>query len=79
MDCTNCTYDKQCRIMETCKATSFDREEVIQKYLEETAIVQAAAELVDFGRAGTLSRLQETIAFAQKMKYKRIGLAYCYG
>ncbi len=79
MDCTNCTYDKQCRKSETCIATSFDRDEVIQKYAEESEIVQAAAELVDFGRAGTLSRLQETIAFAQKMKYKRIGLAYCYG
>ena len=79
MDCTNCTNDKQCRSTETCKATSFDKEEVIRKYSEEKNIVQAAASLVDHGRAGTLSRLQETIAFAQKMKYKRIGLAYCYG
>jgi len=79
MDCTNCTYDKKCRNAETCPATSFGRDEVIQKYGEESVIVQAAADLVDFGRAGTLSRLQETIAFAQKMNYKRIGLAYCYG
>jgi len=79
MDCTNCTYDKQCRNAETCLATSFDRDEVVQKYVEESKIVQAAADLVDFGRAGTLSRLQETIAFAKKMEYKRIGLAYCYG
>ena len=79
MDCTNCTYDKKCRNAETCPATSFGRNEVIQKYGEESVIVHAAADLVDFGRAGTLSRLQETIAFAQKMNYKRIGLAYCYG
>jgi uncharacterized metal-binding protein len=79
MDCTNCAYDKQCRETKTCKATSFNRDEVIQMYAEESEIVQAAAELVDFGRAGTLSRLQETIAFAKKMEYKRIGLAYCYG
>ena len=79
MDCTNCTYDKKCRNAETCPATSFRRDEVIQKYGEESVIVQAAADLVDFGRAGTLSRLQETIAFAQRMNYKRIGLAYCYG
>ena len=79
MDCTNCTYDKQCSKSETCLATSFDRDEVIAKYSDEAEIVQAAAELVDFGRAGTLSRLQETIAFAKKMEYKRIGLAYCYG
>jgi uncharacterized metal-binding protein len=79
MDCTNCTYDKQCRKTESCLATSFDREEVIQKYAEESEIVRAATDLVDYGRAGTLSRLQETIAFAKKMEYKRIGLAYCYG
>ena len=79
MDCTNCTFDKQCRNGETCQATSFNRVEVVQKYAEQSEIVQAAADLVDFGRAGTLSRLQETIAFAQKMNYKRIGLAYCYG
>ncbi len=79
MDCTNCTFDKQCRHTEACKSTSFDREEVVQKYSEASAIVKAAASLVDFGRAGTLSRLQETIAFANQMNYKRIGLAYCYG
>jgi len=79
MDCTSCTFDKQCRSTETCKATSFKKEEAILKYLEETEIVQAAASLVDNGRAGTLSRLQETIEFAKKMKYKRVGLAYCYG
>lgn len=42
-------------------------------------VIQAAAELVDHGRAGTLSRLEETIEFAKLMDYKRIGLAYCYG
>ncbi len=79
MDCTSCTFDKQCRTTEACKATSFDRDEVILKYTDESAIVQAAAALVDYGRAGTLSRLQEIISFARQMNYKRIGLAYCYG
>lgn len=79
MDCTNCNFDKQCRSTEACKATRFEPEEVIQKYTAEAKIVQAAASLVDHGRAGTLSRLQETIVFAKQMNYKRIGLAYCYG
>ena len=65
--------------MEACQATSFDKSEAVRKYSEEREIVQAAAELVDFGRAGTMSRLQEIIAFSKKMNYKRIGLAYCYG
>ena len=79
MDCTTCTFDKQCRNTEMCKATTFNKEEALLKYSEESDIVKAAASLVDFGRAGTLSRLQETIEFARKMNYKRIGLAYCYG
>lgn len=79
MDCTSCTYDKKCRKTEACRATSFSKSEVVRKYADEQEIVQAAAELVDFGRAGTLSRLQEIIAFSKKMKYQRVGLAYCYG
>jgi len=79
MDCTSCTYDKQCRKTEACRATSFDTVQVIGKYADQKEIVQAASSLVDFGRAGTMSRLQEIIAFSKKMEYKRLGLAYCYG
>jgi len=42
-------------------------------------IVQAAANLVDNGRAGTLTRLQEVIEFSKTMNFQRIGIAYCYG
>jgi uncharacterized metal-binding protein len=54
---------------------------VIGQYQDSvnSEIVKAAAELVDFGRAGTLSRLEEIVEFANLMKYKRLGLAYCYG
>ena len=79
MDCTNCAYDKKCRTTKACKATSFSRETVIEEYARNIEIVQAAASLVDHGRAGTLSRLQEIIAFSKQMKVQRIGLAYCYG
>lgn len=79
MDCTNCTYDRQCRTTGACKATTFDRQTVVQEYAKNEKMVQAAAALVDHGRAGTLSRLQEIIAFSKQMKYQRIGLAYCYG
>ena len=64
MDCTNCTFDKKCRTTEPCKATSFDRETVVSEYANNQEIIQAAASLVDHGRAGTLSRLQEIIVFA---------------
>jgi len=46
---------------------------------ENMKIVQAASTLVDNGRAGTLSRLQEVIEFSKSMNFQRIGLAYCYG
>lgn len=80
MRCTTCK-SKSCRTGETCKAVSFDTEEIKQRYTEKNVqkIVQIAAKLVDNGRAGTLSRLEEIIEFCHLNKYKRIGLAYCYG
>jgi len=45
----------------------------------EQKIVQAAAELVDHGRAGTLSRIEEIAEFAESMGYTKLGIAYCFG
>ncbi len=80
MDCTQC-IPKFCRNSSSCGAEQFDREQLTSQYAEEEnqQIVQAAASLVDNGRAGSLSRLQEIIEFAKSMHYQKIGLAYCYG
>ena len=80
MDCTRCKT-KDCRSTETCLAQKFDADDLMLTYHlpDNQKIVQAAAELVDNGRAGTLSRLQEIIEFAKSMNFKRIGIAYCYG
>jgi uncharacterized metal-binding protein len=80
MDCTQCA-PKFCRNSSTCGAEQFDRNQLASKYAEEKnqQIVQAAASLVDDGRAGSLSRLQEIIEFVKSMRYQKIGLAYCYG
>ena len=80
MDCIKCTT-KSCRTTEPCQAQKFDAEELILTYHlpENMKIVQAAAQLVDNGRAGTLSRLQEVIEFSRSMNFQRIGIAYCYG
>ena len=80
MDCTQCV-PKHCRTTNSCGAEQFDREQLTTRYAERAnqQIVEAAASLVDDGRAGTLSRLQEIIEFVNSMKYERIGLAYCYG
>jgi uncharacterized metal-binding protein len=81
MNCTTCD-DKMCRKQQTsCDRESFDKNEVIAEYqdISNREIVKAAAELVDSGRAGTLSRMEEIVEFAQTMGYKKLGLAYCYG
>ncbi len=80
MRCTACN-SKVCRTGETCKAVSFDKEEIKNKYSEQHAqkIVQVAAKLVDNGRAGTLSRMEEIVEFSKLNGYNKIGLAYCYG
>ena len=80
MDCIKCKT-KSCRDTEPCHAQKFDAEELILTYHlpENMKIIQAAAQLVDKGRAGTLSRLQEVIEFSKSMNFKRIGVAYCYG
>lgn len=46
---------------------------------ENQQVIQTAAHLVDGGRAGTLSRMQEIVEFAKEMEYRNIGIAYCYG
>ncbi len=81
MNCTTCE-DKVCRKQQTsCEREFFDKTEVIIEYQEvsNSSIVKAAAELVDSGRAGTLSRIQEIIEFSKLMNYQKIGIAYCYG
>ena len=80
MDCTNC-QPKTCRESESCGIEKFDSTEMIIDYQESEnqKILQAAASLVDNGKAGTLSRLQEIIVFIKSMGYKKVGLAYCYG
>ena len=81
MDCTNCK-DKVCiKSQDSCSKESFDKEKAINKYMafSTSKIVKSAALLVDNGRAGTLSRIDEIIEFAKSMRYNSLGLAYCYG
>jgi len=68
-------------VTEACSAQKFDTQELMSTYHlpENLKIVQAAAQLVDNGRAGTLSRLQEVIEFSKSMNFQRIGIAYCFG
>lgn len=80
MNCTSCNL-KNCRDLTECKANKTVNMETSKYYhmTKNQKIIQAAAKLVDNGRAGTLSRLEEIIDFAKSMAYKTIGVAYCYG
>ena len=80
MDCIKCNTIR-CRTPEAFHDQRFDAEELMVTYHlpENVKIIQAAAQLVDNGRAGTLSRLQEVIEFSKSMNFQRIGIAYCYG
>ncbi|HEX2868145.1 MAG TPA: DUF1847 domain-containing protein [Ignavibacteriales bacterium] len=59
----------------------FSLPEIKEEYkkTDNQKILQAAARLVDYGRAGTLSRMEEIAEFIRMMNYKKPGLAYCYG
>jgi len=80
MDCTRCK-SKDCRATEACLLKKFDADNLMLTYHlpDNQKIVQAAADLVDNGRAGTLSRLQEIIEFSKSMNFQRVGIVYCYG
>lgn len=80
MECTICKA-KSCCTMESCGNEAFLREDVRDAYHDQDtqATVQAAARLVDGGRAGSLNRLEEIAEYALDRSWKRIGLAYCYG
>jgi uncharacterized metal-binding protein len=81
MNCTDCT-DKICRKEpRSCAMEPLIKHEAIKLYqnTSNAKIVDAAAQLVDNGRAGKLSRTEEIVEFARTMNYKKIGLAYCYG
>lgn len=80
MNCTHC-QEHACRTLGDCTALRFDKDAVRAQYAQEETqnTVQAAAHLVDGGRAGSLNRLQEIAAYALDTGMNHVGLAYCYG
>ena len=77
MDCTKCS-SKGCRVATPCQDNSAA---YIDQYKtpENQAYTRSASTLIDNGRAGTLSRLQEIIEYMKLRGYQNIGCAYCYG
>ncbi len=77
MDCTLCTA-KGCRTNIPCTDYSHEYIDFYQKE-EILTTIRSASELVDDGRAGNLSRLEEIVAYAGLKNYRTLGVAYCYG
>lgn len=76
MDCTKC-LNKGCRTLSPCKDESHAY--LVQyKNEENTSNIRCASALIDNGRAGKLSRLEEIIEYLKIKDYKSIGVAYCY-
>lgn len=46
---------------------------------ETGALANSASALIDNGRAGTINRVQEVVAFCLDRKFVKIGVAYCFG
>jgi uncharacterized metal-binding protein/rhodanese-related sulfurtransferase len=75
--CGTCN-NKKCRQGHDC----YDiKQECLDEYSKEETTLTArnASLLIDNGRAGTMSRLQEILEFCRLNQYQRIGLAYCIG
>ena len=77
MDCTKCTL-KGCRKSSPCSDRSND---YVERYSsqENQHYTKTASSLIDNGRAGTLTRIEEIIEYSKLSGYKHIGVAYCYG
>ncbi len=80
MNCLVCRT-KSCRSNISCGGEKFSTDQVLDLYhtRETASVIQGAASLVDNGRAGELSRIEELLDFAVSLNYTKIGLAYCYG
>jgi uncharacterized metal-binding protein len=82
MKCHACAFDHKCRTdLELCPSSRTSQAELVAFYQQpdHQRLVQAAARLVDGGRAGTLTRLEEIIEYVRELGLRKLGLAYCYG
>ena len=77
MDCLDCSS-------KSCKKSGADcfglHDLSVAQYssLDAASTLKSASMLVDNGRAGTLSRIQELIEFCIYQNYKVVGIAYCF-
>ncbi|HOO97896.1 MAG TPA: DUF1847 domain-containing protein [Caldisericia bacterium] len=76
MNCLKCTTGR----CSDCEHTKPFREESLKIYkTSESSKIHSVAADVEVSYHSRLTRLEELIMFAEKIGYKRIGIAYCGG
>lgn len=76
MDCARCET-KVCRDGKDCEGCRDEMQDLYKAPPEQT-VARAAAE-VEIRCYGWACRLEELIAFAQRMEFEHLGLAFCIG
>lgn len=59
--------------------TGLSTEEAAAAYTEEEKAIMKAAAYVEATFYSNITRLEETVEFAKKMGYKKLGMAFCIG
>ena len=75
MDCRTCT-DKECTAGKDCFGLS---EEVRTAYVDDDLAMARLASHIEASGYMKLCRVEELIAFAQEMGYRKLGIAFCIG
>lgn len=76
-DCANCLA-KAC-YFDAVNCTGVSHEEILQSYTDEEKRIMKAAADVEGTFYSSINRLQETVEFAKRMGYKKLGMAFCVG
>lgn len=77
-DCANCNCNHMCS-QKGRSCTPVDQDEILGLYTEEDRKIMEAAAFVEASYYLRYTRLQETAAFAKKMGYHKLGIAFCAG
>lgn len=77
-DCANCNCNHMCS-KQGRSCVPIEKDEILSLYSPEERKILKAAAYVEASFYMKYTRLQETAAFAKKMGYKKIGIAFCIG
>ncbi len=77
MNCAFCKH-RNCYVKEQ-NCTQYSKEEAVALYTEEDVVMMQAAAATETRNYLKMTRLEESLFFAQQMGVKKIGIAFCIG